>query len=133
VKDQWKDANIDLGELSKGVEQFFIQRQFEDTLEKTEKGYKIEAKTEKVFHAQLKILVNIFGGPNDFTIEYTTSEQGKGFFNRSMIFSYIAQALGGGAIFRGEVKLRDALEKIEKEFWSHVDKQVALLSNSVHT
>jgi len=47
-----------------------------------------------------------------------------------MIFPYIAQALGGGAIFRGEMKLQKALDKLEKTFWKHADEQVALLTNS---
>jgi len=99
-------------------------------LEKTDKGYKIEAATEKVLNVQLKILVNVLGQPNDFTIEFIADRRKKGFFTPSMILGYIATALGGGAVLRSELKLQESLDKMEKTFWEHVDNQIAQLTPS---
>lgn len=128
MKDQWQGNNVDLAQLSESIKQFFTERQFETELKKTRLGHEIEAKTEKILSAQLKIYVSIHGEPNDFTVEFTTDKKTKGTFSPSMILSYVTQALGGGAIFRGEMKLQEALDKLEKAFWEHADKQVAQLT-----
>ncbi len=130
MKDQWRGNNVDLNKLSESIKQYFIQGQFETTMEKTQDKYKIDAATEKILNVQLKILVNLFGQPNDFTIEFTADKERKGFFTPSMIISYVATALGGGVFLRSEIKLKEALEKLEKMFWEHVDKKVAELTNS---
>jgi len=130
VRDQWLGNNIDLNLLSQAIKQFFTERQFETSLQKTQEGYKIEADTEKILNTQLKIIVEIFGEPNDFSIEYTADKKRKGFFSPSMIMGYVTSVLGGGSFLLSEVKLRETLEKQEKIFWTHVDDQVAKLTNS---
>jgi len=130
MKDQWHGNNIDLNLLSQKINQFFTQRQFQTKLEPTQNGYTIEAATEKILNIQLKITVDITGQPNNFTIDFTTDKKTKGFFTPQMIIGYVASALGGGSIFLSEVKLRETLEKLEKMFWDHVDKQIAELTNS---
>jgi len=130
VRDQWLGNNIDLNLLSQAIKQFFTERQFETSLQKTQEGYKIEADTEKILNTQLKITIEIFGEPNDFSIEYTADKKGKGFFSPSMIMGYVTSVLGGGSFLLSEVKLRETLEKQEKMFWTHVDDQVAKLTNS---
>jgi hypothetical protein len=129
VKDQWKGSNIDLTQLADNISQFFTERQFETKLKKSRQDYEIEAKTEKVLNAQLKIYVSVYGEPNNLTVEFTTDKKTKGAFSPSMIIAYLMQAFGGGAIFRGEVKLQEAVDKLESTFWHHVDEQVALLTN----
>jgi hypothetical protein len=128
VRDQWKGSNIDLAQFSEGVKLFFTERQFETELKKTRLGYEIEAQTEKILNAQLKISVSISGEPNDFTVGFVANKNRGGFYSPSMIISYILTALGGGAIFRGELKLQEALDKLEKAFWEHVDNQIAQLT-----
>lgn len=130
MKDQWRGSNVDLTKLTESIKQYFTESQFETTEEKIQNGYKIEAATEKILNVQLKILVNIYGEPNDFTIEFMTDQQRKGFLSSSMVFSYIMTIIGGGVFFRSEMKLRESLDRLEKQFWEHVDKQVAELTNS---
>jgi len=128
--DRWQQRNIDLNVLSKGIEQFFAERQFETKLETTKHGQKIEASTRKILNTQLTITVDVKGNPNDFTVDFTTNPKKKGFFSSSMIAGYIASGMGGGAILRSELKLRESLDKLEKPFWTHVDKLVERLTNS---
>jgi len=130
VKDRWVGNNIDLCALSEGVKKFFTDSQFETELEQTKNRYKIKAATEKILNVQLQIIVEITGKPNDFTVEFTAGKQRKGFFSPTMIIGYITTSLGGGSILLSEVKLKEALDKLEKKFWTHVDTQVAELTNS---
>jgi len=130
VKDRWIGNNIDLSALSEGVRKFFTDSQFETELQQTENGYKIKAATEKILNVQLLIIVEITGKPNDFSVEFTAGKQRKGFFSLSMIIGYITTILGGGSILLSEVKLKEALDKLEKMFWTHVDTQVSELTNS---
>jgi len=127
MRDQWIGKNVDLSELSKQVELFFIEKQFNTKLEKKPDGFTIEAVTEKILNVQLKIDVEISGQPNDFTVEYTDNKRKKGFFS-SAVGKYLAWALGGGVIVLKEEKANEALEKFEGTFWSYVDEKIAQLT-----
>lgn len=130
MKDQWHGSNVDLYKLHEGIKQFFTQRQFELSDEKIQDGYQFTAATQKILGVQLKIHVNLYGDPNDFTIEFITDAKRKGFLSSSMVLSYMATIIGGGAFLRSELRLRESLDKLEKTFWEHVDKQIADLTNS---
>lgn len=130
MKDIWRGSNVNIDKLTQGIHRYFTEKEFEITQGKIENGYKIEAATQRVLGVQLRILVNIYGQPNDFTIEFMTDAKRKGFLSSSMVMSYIATMIGGGVFLRSEMKLREALDKFENTFWEYVDKQVAELTNS---
>jgi len=127
MRDQWIEKNIDLSALSKEVEHFFVENQFETKLEETPRGYKIMALSERILDVQLRIEVEILGQPNNFSIEYTTNEGKKGFLSTSL-GKYLAWALGGGILVLKDEKVKEALEKFEETFWSYVDEKIALLA-----
>lgn len=132
VRDQWRGSNVDLYQLSEGVKEFFTDRQFEVNVEPRKgEGYVIEAKTASLLNVKLIIEVSIYGAPNDFTIEYVAGKKKKGYYSPSMIAGYLSTMLGGGILIRSEFKLQEALDKLEKAFWEHVDGQVARLSRSM--
>lgn len=130
MRDQWRGSNVDLGLLTEGVKEFFTDRQFEVKMEKKGEGFVIEAETASLLNVRLRIDVSIYGTPNDFTIEYVADKKRKGFYSPTMIAGYLSTILGGGLLFRSEFKLQEALEKLEKAFWEHVDGQVARLERS---
>ena len=131
MKDQWTKLNIDLDKLSESVKQFFTQSMFEPTLTKTKKGYTVETDLGEASVTKQKIQVNITGQPNDFTIEFATAiTQGKGFYTPKMILSYLTTALGGGIALKYELERKEELDRMEKTFWEHVDKQIPLLTNT---
>jgi len=125
---QWIGKNVDLGALSKQVELFFIEKEFKTRLAEKSEGYEIEAVSQKISNVQLKISVEILGQPNDFIIEYTADKSKEGFLSSSLIGRYIAWALGGGIIVLKEDKVREALEKFERTFWSYMDEKIAQLA-----
>jgi len=130
LRDKWRGNNVDLNRLTEGIKQFFTQGQFETTTEKSNDGYKIEAVSQKILNVQLKITVDIYGKPEDFTIEFTADKNRKGTLSPSKVLGYIAGVFGGGSLLLSDIKLREAVEKLETAFWEHVDRQVAELTNT---
>ena len=133
MKDQWTNLNIDLDKLSESIKQFFTQNMFEPTAIKTKNGYLIEAVLGKISNSKRKLQVTVIGKPDNFTVEFATAvNRGKGFYTQSMIFSYIASALGGGLILKHELEFQEELDRIEKTFWQHIDTQIPLLTNTAN-
>ena len=124
LKDQWVGSNVDLNLLSQKVKQFFTEIQFETKLEQTHGKHRVEAS-----NPQFKIATNIYGEPNDFTIEFIPNKKTRG-FSLSMMLGFITSFFGGGILLLRDVKLQEALTAVEQIFWKHVDKQVAELTNS---
>lgn len=129
MKDQWRGCNVDLRLLTERTIQFFNDRRFEITLKQIPNGYEFEAATEKILDTRLEIIVRIYGQPNDFTTEFIANK-GKETFSLSMIIGYLTSSFGGGSLLRADVKLKESLNKLEKMFWEHVDRQVAQLTQS---
>jgi len=128
--DRWTERNIDLSLLSQEINGFFTERLFETELKPTERGFRIQALTRKILNQQLKIAVDIYGQPTDFTVEFVTDPKRKGTLSPSMVLGYVASAFGAGSFLLSELKLREALDKLENMFWQHVDVQVDKLTNS---
>jgi len=124
LKDQWIGNNIDLNLLSQKVNQFFTENQFEPKLEQTHDRYRIKAS-----NFEFKITVNIYGQPNDFTIEFIPNKKTRG-HSLAMIVGYITSFLGGGTLLLRDVKFQEVMNKVEQTFWEQVDSHVAELANS---
>jgi len=82
VKIQWVEKNVDLSMLVERVRAYLHDVDFETSLEKVQEGYVIQA-VSKIPNLQLKINVNVLGGPNDFTVEFLSGGKG-GYFSPSM-------------------------------------------------
>jgi hypothetical protein len=126
LKDCWVGNNVDLSLLNQRVKQFFIENQFETKLEQTHDKYRIEAS-----NSQFKIMVNVYGQPSDFTVEFMPNKKTRG-FSLAMTFGYLTSIFGGGTFLLRDVKFQEAINKVEQKFWKHIDKQVAELTNSAN-
>jgi hypothetical protein len=124
LQDKWVGSNLDLTMLSKSVVGFFTDNKFETRLEGVKDDFKIVA-----INALCRIRVNIYGKPNDFTIEFVPNKKSKG-FSLSMIFGQIAALIGAGGLLLRDVKLQESQNILEQLFWKFIDKQVADLTNS---
>jgi len=60
--------------------------------------------------------VDIYGQPNDFTIEFTSDKNRKGMLSPLMVLGYVASVSGAVSFILREVKLREARDKLEKMF-----------------
>lgn len=118
---------MDLTALSKSVAEFFTDNKFETRLEGARDDFKIVA-----VNALSKIRVDIYGRPNDFTVEFLPDKKSQG-FSLSMIFGQIASLIGAGGLLLRDIKLQESQTILERLFWKHVDEQVADLSSSATT
>jgi len=128
VKIQWVEKNVDLSMLVERVRAYLHDVDFETSLEKVQEGYVIQA-VSKIPNLQLKINVNVLGGPNDFTVEFLSGGKG-GYFSPSMKAGYLTSIFGGGYLIRRGAERREVLDMLESRFWKHVQMQVADLSGS---
>jgi hypothetical protein len=130
LKDQWVGNNIDLSKLSQGIEHFFKEIDFVVRMEQTPKGYKFDVASTGLGITQLRFTVRILGQPSDFTIEFIPRYRTGGRFSPGMVIGQIMSMFGGGVLLLRDVKLQESLDKLEQQFWEHMDKQVAELTNS---
>jgi hypothetical protein len=126
MQKRWTEKNVDLNKLAGYAEDFFKDKGFA-----TRKYESMEEHTilwapprDKKMSSATK--VKIFGNPNDFVIEVTASERSR----RSMWLGLLTKSIGGGYLILQDLKLREALEKIEKEFWVFIEDKIANLTGS---
>jgi hypothetical protein len=126
MQKRWTEKNVDLNKLAGYTEDFFKDKGFV-----TEKYESMEEHTilwapprDKKMSNATK--VRIFGNPNDFVIEITASERSR----RSIWLGLLTKSIGGGYLVLQDLKLREALEKIEKEFWVFIEDKIANLTGS---
>ncbi len=122
--DQWIGINVDLSMLSERLLRFFEGNQFNTKLEQNPGKFVIYASNQ-----QFGLKVNIRGEPNDFKVEFmpTTKTQG---FSLTMLVGYVTALFGGGTLLLRDIKLQEAITRLEKVFWQEVDIDVADLSKS---
>jgi hypothetical protein len=68
----------------------------------------------------------IRGTPDDFVIETKATEDE----DRAVKVGLMTSILGGGYIVLRNIKIREQMEKMEREFWSTVEETVRSLINS---
>lgn len=128
MKNQWLEKNVDLQTLAEAIRPFFHENDFDTALEDVQKGYIIRA-VSKIPNLQLRITVNIFGQPNDFTVEFLSGGKG-GIFSPSMIAGYLTSLFGGGYLILRETRKQEVLDTFESDFWKHAQMKVADLVDS---
>jgi hypothetical protein len=129
LKDQWIGKHVDLDLLSQQIQHFFAANRFQTRMEKKADRCKIAAVPQDT-RVPFRIQTNIIGRPNDFTVEFIPNKKTSGFASWAMVFGHLTSVFGGGSLLLRDVKLQEALSKLEQIFWDHVDKSVADLANS---
>lgn len=123
MRDQWTGKNVDLALLSRCVENFFEVRDLETVKEESGGKYEISAVPRNVRHTRGGIYVRIFGDPNNFAIEFHGSER----VRSSVRLGLMTTPFGGGPFLLQNLRLQEAFEKIEKEFWVYIEETIARL------
>lgn len=130
MEKRWTGKNVDLDLLREHIEDFF-----------KEKGYT----TERIEHAEERTIswapqhapknvkeamtVKIVGDSNDFLIKFMASELSR----RSIWLGMLSKSLGGGYLLLRSLRLRETLEKLEREFWVYIEDKVARMAGSAKT
>jgi len=126
MQERWLEKNVDLNLLSKRLEDFFFRFGFKTRVDTLASGNAIVAVIDNKHYDLKEIIVKITGSPNDFLIEFPKGESKLS----SIKFSLLTTFLGGGSLLIKSLKSQEALEKLEKEFWVDVEKNVRDLTNS---
>lgn len=124
-----KEANLDL--LTERIENFFKSKGFETRKNASPNGTKISTVPKHFRDVKAGIKVTIWGSPHDFMVELSVDETSR--FSTLLGLSTIP--LGGGTLVLRGLKLQEALERLEKEFWVYVEETIPYVtrSNSEHS
>lgn len=123
---QWVGNNVDLALLSRYVEDFFRVKGFKTRKDESAGKCTILWAPPRVGSMRGAMTVTIMGDSNDFVIELIASERTR----RYIRLGSLTTLFGGGYFLLRGVRLREALEKLEKEFWVYVEEKVAHLAGS---
>lgn len=126
VRSQWVGKKVDLALLSRCVEDFFKGRGFRTKIDELVGEYKILVISPRAERVRGDVDVRISGDPNDFVIEFSAGEGAR----FSIKLGFLTTMIGGGSILLRGLKLREALEKLEREFWVYAEDSVAHLADS---
>jgi len=124
---RWTGHNVNLDSLSDFVEDFFKSRSLSPRRTET-----AEERTILWFPGRMgvrmkePVSVRIVGKPDDFIIDLEASE----LMNRSIHAGMLTKPFGGGYFLLRAVKLKEELERLEKEFWIFVEEKIAQLARS---
>lgn len=128
VKNQWLGKNVDLTVLAERTRPFFPDADFQTAMEEVPGGYALHV-ASRIPSLPLRIDVSVSGHPNDFTVEFWAEGQTR-ISSPSMIAGHLTSMFGGGYLILRDTKRREALDLLERDFWKHVQIQVADLVNS---
>jgi hypothetical protein len=126
MQKRWTGKNVDLDLLSDSVEDFFKSKSFVTKRTESTEERVILWQSGRSAKAEKPISVRIIGKPDDFTVELKASELA----DRSVRLGMLTKPIGGGYFLLKSLKLREALEKLEKEFWIYVEDKIAELAGS---
>jgi hypothetical protein len=124
---RWTGQNVDLSLLSDEVDDFFKSRDFVTEKSESVGERKILLKPKyPTVKLEDYMSVRIVGEPNDFTVDLKASE----LTTRPVRMGLLTKSLGGGYSLLRSLKLKEELEKMEKEFWIFVEDKVAQMARS---
>jgi len=123
---RWGGKNVDLKKLSGCVEDFFKDKGFVTEKNESVEEHTISWAPQSVKNMNKTMKVRILGDPNDFVIELMASESTR----RSLWLGLLTKPFGGGYLVLQSLRLREALEKLESEFWVYIEDKVAHLAGS---
>jgi len=125
MEKQWKNLNVNLRQLAKTVEERYSRRNCKVEETALKGGYSI-----RVILAGLRtpgvMSIVIRGTPDDFMIETRGTEQE----DDAIKVGLMTTIFGGGSLILRNLKSREELEKLEREFWGTIEETIRSLTNS---
>ena len=123
---KWVGKNVDLKLLRDHIENFFKDKGFRITKERSASEHEISARPQRGVSILGRVIVKVLGDSNDFLIEFSASSH-----SRSAVkLGLITTMFGGGSLILRGLKSQEALEKIEKDFWIYIEEAITRLINS---
>jgi hypothetical protein len=120
MEDEYTGKNVNLSSLADQIVQFFTQKRFVTTSEKSENELLVVAAPESSSGIVESLKVHIAGEPARFKVRFDAGTRSNAFVR----YGTLTSLLGGGIFALKGLRSLEALEKLEKEFWVYVDKAV---------
>jgi len=125
MEKQWKNLNVSLRQLAVTVEERYSRRNL--TVKETALG---DGYSIRVILTQLRVQgvmsIVIRGTPDDFTIETKATEHEDSTIKAGLMTTIF----GGGSLVLATIKKREALEKLERDFWGTIEETIRSLTSS---
>lgn len=126
---RWTAKNVDIEVLCKNIQVFLEERGFEVKVERSQAKCSFflilgSGRYPAKGVVPRRLTVCLEGNPNDFKIEFRGVD-----FMRPTLLDSLTLFIGNWFRLR-EMKLEDAIVKLENPFWQYVDKTIAQLSDS---
>jgi hypothetical protein len=120
--------NVDLSLLSEQLIRYFKNQHFRVYTAKEEKKDLIKIIVRPTFEHEIigNINVLIQGRPNDFSVKFFAGSRSQAY----MKFGILTSIFGGGSIFLRGIKSKEALERLERKFWVHLEEKIDFLVNT---
>jgi len=117
-----KDANLDL--LTEKIESFFKSKGFKTKKNALPNGTRIATAPKHVRDVKAGIQVAILEGPHELMVELSVGETSR--FSTMLGLSTIL--FGGGTLVLRGLRLQEAMERLEKEFWVYVEETIPYIT-----
>lgn len=125
MEDQWVNKGVDLSMLNNRLVQFFEERKFVVVQESSDEKCHIVAMPRKFHDILEKIHVYIIGQPDNFKVKFDAGSRS----SELVRLGILTTVFGGGRLTLKGLKSQEALEKLEKVFWTYLDRVVWSLAN----
>ena len=126
MEKQWRNLNVNLRQLAQTIEGRYSRRNLKVMETALRDGYSINIIVGG-FIAPRVMSIIIRGAPDDFTIETKATEHE----DNAIKLSLLTTIIGGGSILLRNIKNREELEKLEREFWSNIEETIKSTSSKV--
>jgi hypothetical protein len=125
MEKQWKNLNVNLGRLARTIEESYSRRNLKVKETVLRDGYSIRVILAKL-RASGAMSIVIRGAPDDFIIETRATERE----DKAIKVGLLTTIFGGGSLVLGNIKSREELEKLEREFWATIEETIRSLTSS---
>jgi len=117
------EKKIDLSQLGSYITRFFQRKNFVVSIHNIKNGYKISVKPKANSDIKGKIKIEIKGQPNIFSVTFNADS----FLGRFTVLSSFLNLFFGGYLLLRELRSREKLDEIEREFWVYVNSVIERL------
>lgn len=125
MRRQWVGKNVNLELLSRCAGDFFKDKGFKIGIDESAGEYKILLGFQPALNRNRNVDISIIGEPNDFIIEFSADRRARS----AILFGYVTTMIGGGNLLVRGLKSLEELEKLEKEFWTHIEHCIELFTH----
>jgi len=125
MEKRWQDHGVNLQLLAQMVKNHFVQRNLKIEETVLEDGYSVSVIIPQL-RASGVMRVIIRGRPEDFMVETRATEEQ----DKAIKVGLMTSIFGGGSLVLRNIKVREQMEKMEREFWGTIEEMVRSLTIS---